>query len=191
MRTTPTNRIASTRPWWQRSACRQMRGRGARSATSRRHTDKSPKRRRQDAPQSTERKPVRKQGKYRTHRQVPEQMEHEARPASSWKIESGSVGTTRTPNAGKTSAYVPAPGGDSCRGVSMEPFRECETALTKASILQNPAFTSPSCAKLQALIFCHTSKNTRKPARLQWVTPLVVQAEAERGCRDTQPRRRP
>ena len=137
MRTTPTNRIASTRPWWQRSTCRQMRGRGARPATSRRHTDKSPKRRRQDAPQSTDRKPVRKQGKHRTHRQVPEQMEHEARPASSWKIESGSVGTTRTPNASKTSAYVPAPGNDSCRGV--EPFRDCETASTKASFLQKPA----------------------------------------------------
>ena len=40
MRTTPTNRIASTRPWWQRSTCRHMRGRGARPATSRRHTDK-------------------------------------------------------------------------------------------------------------------------------------------------------
>ena len=152
---------------------------------------RSPREEGKTQPQSTDRKPVRKHGKHRAHRQVPEQTEHEARPASSWKIESGSVGTTRTPNAGKTSAYVPAPGGDSCRGVSMEPFRECETALTKASILQNPAFTSPSCAKLQALIFCHTSKNTRKPARLQWVTPLVVQAEAERGCRDTQPRRRP
>ena len=136
MPTTPTN---MTKPWWQRRACRQMCGQGARPATSRRHTDKSPKRRRQDAPQSTDRKPVRKQGKHRTHRHVPEQMEHEARPASSWKIESGSVGTTRTPNASKTSAYVPAPGDDSYRGVSMEPFRECETALTKASILQNPA----------------------------------------------------
>ena len=33
--------------------------------------------------------------------------------------------------------------------------------------------------------------NEQKHSLLQRVTPLVVQAEAERGCEDVQPRRRP